>query len=457
MTFLSKDIKAICIVILLIPIIGYGIVDTYAYDYPTPEGYNDNDYQKLLRFYLNGNQHLKWNISDPSKWHGVTWEGSPNKNVVAISLNDCQISGELDLSDFLKIISVEIADNEITHLNVNNCPDISMLFCNNNQINWIAGLSKLNPSAYIFTDGNLNMTNVVSAISTSEIIDSFKSGGDSLFVLSEAITLESKVFNSIPFGYRANFTIVDSDDKFLYEWNLSHVPPTSYDSNFNLKAEFTSLNTDSSIVTSLKLAGSPPPFARLKIDVSEHYNDGELLFIYKHGNDCCNNKSMSSSQHSLTNLASYVEVSNGIIDFVPTGEDIILSNAPIEIEDSTTPTTTTTTTSTTTSTTSATTSNIAHLTSATSVTNSKIDDDSNAGNSSSQFDTSSELQDEYTKTSVGNSNNTNPASNIVSEDADRKQIKESNPSTYGRVGLLFLPFMLTVVFYLSLYNKGQTK
>lgn len=444
LTFI-KNIKVICITILFFSSIRYGVIDTYAYSYPTPNGFCDNDYQKLIQFYLNGNQHLQWEISDPSKWHGVTWDGYPNKRVVSINLHNCQISGELDLSNFLEIVSVEVPDNELTHLNINNCPNILAIICNNNKIKWISGLDKINTNAYIATDGNPNITNVRGAISSSEIIDSFKADGNSLFVLRDAITLEGGVLNSIPIDYSANFTIVDTYDRFLYEWNFYNVPPASFNGDFNLKAELTTLNSNSANILSLKLASYPPPSARLKIDVSNHYNDGELLFIYSDGNKSCKSNSISSS-HSLTNLASSVEVNNGIIDFTPMGEDIILSNMPIEIEESATSTTTENSTSTTT-----TTANTPHITSATAQ---RIDDDSNAGHTSTPSSTYIEYQDEYINTSEGNSD---PASRIGSEEVGGANIEEPNPSTYGRSSLLFFPFMFSIAFCLSLYSRRRIK
>jgi len=461
LSLINKFIGVICAAILLFPVIEFDAMHAHAYDYPTPEGYSDNDYQKLIRFYLNGNQHLKWDISDPMKWHGVRWDSSANKRVVAISLNNCQIRGDLDLSDFSNIIAIEVPDNDITHLNVNNCPKISAIICNNNQIKWIAGLDKIMPSAYVSATGNPNFTIVRSDIATDEIVDSFKSGEDSTFVLSEVITLDSDVFNSIPIGSSVNFTIVNADDRFLYEWSFSNILPSSYCSSFNLSADLTPLNSDSATMSSLTLAGSPPPFARLKIDVSKHYSDGELLYIYKYSNNHCNEE--SSYLHSLTNLASNVEVRNGIIDFAPTGSEIVLSNLPLEIKESTTPTTTTTSSTPTTTTTSSTstistetTAVTSHLISTTTVVSSKVDDSNMT--TSSQFSAPSERQDEYTNPSIDNSNmDTIPVSSAISGDAKKTSIKEPNPSTYGRSSLLFFPFMVAIVFYLYLYNRNQEK
>ncbi|NMA80236.1 MAG: hypothetical protein GX967_06285, partial [Clostridiales bacterium] len=188
MSFVNRIIGVICISIFLLAFSSYGTIHIHAYEYETPEGYSDNDYQKLLRFYLNGNQHLKWDIGDPAKWHGVIWDNSPDKCVMSINLHNSGISGGLDLSDFSQIYAVEVLDNKLTHLDVSNCPNIMVINCDNNQIKWIAGHSKLHPRAYVSATGNPNFTIVRSDIATDEIVDSFKSGEDSTFVLSEVIT-----------------------------------------------------------------------------------------------------------------------------------------------------------------------------------------------------------------------------------------------------------------------------
>lgn len=464
LSFVNRIIGVICISIFLLAFSSYGTIHIHAYEYETPEGYSDNDYQKLLRFYLNGNQHLKWDIGDPAKWHGVIWDNSPDKCVMSINLHNSGISGGLDLSDFSQIYAVEVLDNKLTHLDVSNCPNIMVINCDNNQIKWIAGHSKLHPRAYVSATGNPNFTIVRSDIATDEIVDSFKSGEDSTFVLSEVITLDSDVFNSIPIGSSANFTIVNADDRFLYEWSFSNILPSSYCSSFNLSADLTPLNSDSAVISSLKLSGNPPPLARLKIDVSKHYRDGELLYIYKYSNNHCNEE--SSYLHSLTNLASNVEVRNGIIDFAPTGSEIVLSNLPLEIKESTTSTSTSAssvTTSLTTTITSATTTFATHQTSITTVT---TDDSTTINTPSSPLDTeiegnSSNINNEnqcgYVKVSQSySSTGTIDNTDATFEDMDSSTIKENNPSTYGRVGTLFLPLIFGIIIYLN-FSNGRTK
>lgn len=54
----------------------------------TPEGFDNNDFQKLLAFAQQGKNAtaLEWTMNDPDNWKGVTWNDAAEKRVTAI---DC--------------------------------------------------------------------------------------------------------------------------------------------------------------------------------------------------------------------------------------------------------------------------------------------------------------------------------------------------------------------------------
>ena len=128
--------------------------------YPTPQGFHDNDYQKLVKFALQGDNRNKlkeegWDLSDPNTWvahsmnsrdnGGVEWSNDFPKRVTTVwfglSLGNgttipegLGLEGELDLSGFTELISVNISNNEITKLNLSDCPKLLSLNCASNHL-----------------------------------------------------------------------------------------------------------------------------------------------------------------------------------------------------------------------------------------------------------------------------------------------------------------------------------
>jgi internalin A len=86
--------------------------------YPTPAGYSDNDYQKLVAFMLQGNNlselPLWWDLSDPETWSGVQWNDTLPKRVIGIHLqsdNGRTLEGKFDLTGFNELRWLEAANS----------------------------------------------------------------------------------------------------------------------------------------------------------------------------------------------------------------------------------------------------------------------------------------------------------------------------------------------------------
>jgi len=125
--------------------IGFGVVTAGAETtYPTPTGYDDNDYQKLVEFARQGNNMvlleggINWLdsfLDNPASWKWVTWiESGGSKRVSRISIFDKNLSGVLDLSDFTALTNLECGRNKLTKLNVSNNTALTELRCYENYL-----------------------------------------------------------------------------------------------------------------------------------------------------------------------------------------------------------------------------------------------------------------------------------------------------------------------------------
>ncbi|MCL2108869.1 MAG: leucine-rich repeat domain-containing protein [Oscillospiraceae bacterium] len=167
--------------------------------YPTPEGFNDNDYQKLVSFALQGDnlEKLGWDLANPYTWgevfeyvdigkdHNIgdsgliSWEDKDNteKRVTRVEVScgaiqyvrdydgDVTLTGHLDVSDFtsLRILYayenqltsidasgcfslyyIDCSDNQLTELDVSNSTELEYIYCYNNQLTDISYLRNLN-------------------------------------------------------------------------------------------------------------------------------------------------------------------------------------------------------------------------------------------------------------------------------------------------------------------------
>ncbi|MCL2019004.1 MAG: dockerin type I domain-containing protein [Oscillospiraceae bacterium] len=108
--------------------------------YPTPAGFNDNDYQKLVSFALQDDNLTKlgWTLDDLATWTGITWTSwtydESEIRVSDIHLYSKQLSGKLDVSDFTALIYLEAPLNQLTELDVSNNTNLFRLLLVNNQL-----------------------------------------------------------------------------------------------------------------------------------------------------------------------------------------------------------------------------------------------------------------------------------------------------------------------------------
>lgn len=121
--------------------------------YPTPAGYNDNDYQKLVAFFehvtsygiKNGDTLFPdYDPADPETWviedswgetYGVIWESSRVTDIEFPFVNTAaSCEGTLDLSGFDCIESLDCHDHLITGLNLAGCENLVYVNCSENRI-----------------------------------------------------------------------------------------------------------------------------------------------------------------------------------------------------------------------------------------------------------------------------------------------------------------------------------
>ena len=108
--------------------------------YPTPGGYNDNDYQKLVTFLeledesgvRNGEKISEnYDPQDPTTWEGTTWE---NGNIFQIDFYDRNLIGKLDVSNCTELVELDCSYNQLTELDISNNTALVELYCGYNQL-----------------------------------------------------------------------------------------------------------------------------------------------------------------------------------------------------------------------------------------------------------------------------------------------------------------------------------
>jgi Leucine-rich repeat (LRR) protein len=118
-------------------------IDTDEPPFPTPDGYSDNDYQKLVAFALQNN--LGLDLSDPASWSNnhdnhyrddnyfidIQWNDETPKRVVELTIlhdvNDGSLTGVLDVSDFIALEALRLYSNPITGLISSNTPSLTVV------------------------------------------------------------------------------------------------------------------------------------------------------------------------------------------------------------------------------------------------------------------------------------------------------------------------------------------
>ena len=108
--------------------------------YPTPGGYNDNDYQKLVTFLeledesgvRNGEKISEnYDPQDPTTWEGTTWE---NGNIFQIDFYDRNLIGKLDVSNCTELVELDCSYNQLTELDISNNTAMWYFDCGDNQL-----------------------------------------------------------------------------------------------------------------------------------------------------------------------------------------------------------------------------------------------------------------------------------------------------------------------------------
>lgn len=97
--------------------------------------YNNQDEMLSLSSFANQSDNssvLGWNIDDPSTWEGITWNA--DGNVESIDLSFKNLSGELDLSGFTSLKSLDLSGNEITGVTLSNCSSLEEIDCSFNKL-----------------------------------------------------------------------------------------------------------------------------------------------------------------------------------------------------------------------------------------------------------------------------------------------------------------------------------
>ena len=112
--------------------------------YPTPDGYNENDYQKLVTFLelvdengVKNGEKLSgsYDPQDPATWKGTTWENGRIKKIYfeRYAYNE-KCVGKLDVSDCTMLEYLDCGYNQLTELDVSNNTALTVLYCHYNQL-----------------------------------------------------------------------------------------------------------------------------------------------------------------------------------------------------------------------------------------------------------------------------------------------------------------------------------
>ena len=117
--------------------------------YPTPEGYNDNDYQKLVTFFeIENEDGVKNGVSafgddydpaDPEKWEdghkSIEWTDVDGElRVVSIDISWSSLYGALDFSGCTALEYLDCEQNNLTELDVSGCTALESLNCGRNNL-----------------------------------------------------------------------------------------------------------------------------------------------------------------------------------------------------------------------------------------------------------------------------------------------------------------------------------
>jgi len=145
-TTLGKVLALLLTVVLLaglLPVMALAVDPTDSNN----DGYNDNDLTKIKAFLsIEDASHItnlkKINpigrIDDPATWTGVTWTTDAIKSIKAINILPGKgLTGVLDLSDAVKLESLDCWENALTGLNLSGAVSLQAVDCHYNQLSGI--------------------------------------------------------------------------------------------------------------------------------------------------------------------------------------------------------------------------------------------------------------------------------------------------------------------------------
>ena len=142
--------------------------------YPTPGGYNDNDYQKLVTFLeledesgvRNGEKISEnYDPQDPTTWEGTTWE---NGNIFQIDFYDRNLIGKLDVSNCTELVELDCSYNQLTELDISNNTAMWYLDCGDNQL---TELDVINNTALVHLYCGYNQLTELDVSNNTELVE----------------------------------------------------------------------------------------------------------------------------------------------------------------------------------------------------------------------------------------------------------------------------------------------
>jgi len=152
--------------------------------YPTPEGYNANDYQKLVAFFTQNDtnkaiiEELGWDLEDPETWAppegnvwldiGISWDNEAIKRVTGINIRNLDLEGSLDVSDFTALFNLFCNQNKITELDVSNNTALKSLDVRGNRL---TELDVSNNTALISLDVSWNQLTELDVSNNVALVD----------------------------------------------------------------------------------------------------------------------------------------------------------------------------------------------------------------------------------------------------------------------------------------------
>jgi len=100
------------------------------------DGYHDEDVEVLKNILENNNAEgkLDWEGTDYSSYSGITWNDNTPKRITGIKIYNKSLIGDLDVSNCSVLTLLNCNNNNIDNLNFSNCILLTELYCSNNKI-----------------------------------------------------------------------------------------------------------------------------------------------------------------------------------------------------------------------------------------------------------------------------------------------------------------------------------